>query len=147
MTRELRAEHICLTNRFKRLSIVHASSGIVCLLGANGAGKSSLLEVLAGLTPATEGEVLWGGQPTAQRSLAELAVERGYLAQKPSIQFEPIFEMSTISLLLLAVSVSETASTSIPACLNVTIARLTLGSLLLVWSVASRISLKATCAT
>ena len=88
MTRELSAEHICLTNRFKRLSIVHASSGIVCLLGANGAGKSSLLEVLAGLTPATEGEVLWGGQPTAQRSLAELAVERGYLAQKPSIQFE-----------------------------------------------------------
>lgn len=88
MSLTIQAEHICLSGRFKRLSIHHSGSGIVCLLGANGAGKSSLLEVLAGLIPATEGDVCWNHQPVAHMSLMELARTRGYLAQKPSMQFE-----------------------------------------------------------
>lgn len=37
--------------------------------GENGAGKTSLLRILAGLSPPAEGEVRWRGEPT--RALAE----------------------------------------------------------------------------
>ena len=36
---------------------------VVCLLGPSGCGKSTLLRILAGLIPATEGEVLYHGEP------------------------------------------------------------------------------------
>src|SRR6267142_6416200 len=35
----------------------------VALLGASGCGKSTLLRIVSGLIPATEGEVLYRGQP------------------------------------------------------------------------------------
>ncbi|MGE4241087.1 cytochrome c biogenesis heme-transporting ATPase CcmA [Ramlibacter sp.] len=34
--------------------------------GANGSGKTSLLRILAGLSPADEGEVLWNGTPIGE---------------------------------------------------------------------------------
>ncbi len=34
--------------------------------GANGAGKTSLLRILAGLSPADHGEVLWDGEPVTR---------------------------------------------------------------------------------
>ncbi len=37
----------------------------VCLLGPSGCGKSTLLRIIAGLNPATEGRVLYRGQPLA----------------------------------------------------------------------------------
>ncbi|MHB0856762.1 MAG: ABC transporter ATP-binding protein [Anaerolineae bacterium] len=40
---------------------VHAGE-IVCLLGANGAGKSSLMAAVAGLHPPSEGRVSWNNQ-------------------------------------------------------------------------------------
>ena len=39
------------------------SGEIVGLLGRSGSGKSSLLRIIAGLTPAAAGEVLWRGRP------------------------------------------------------------------------------------
>jgi heme exporter protein A len=46
---------------FSGLSFALAPGEALLLTGANGAGKSSLLRVLAGLIPAAEGRLLWGG--------------------------------------------------------------------------------------
>lgn len=46
---------------FAGLSFNLEAGGALLLLGANGAGKSSLLRLLAGLIPAAEGELLWDG--------------------------------------------------------------------------------------
>ncbi len=46
---------------FADLSFVLSPGEAMLLTGANGAGKSSLLRVLAGLIPAAEGCLLWGG--------------------------------------------------------------------------------------
>ncbi|OGT88875.1 MAG: ABC transporter ATP-binding protein [Gammaproteobacteria bacterium RIFOXYA12_FULL_61_12] len=43
---------------------LHIAEGeVVCLIGANGAGKTSSLKAIAGLLPAAGGEVLFRGQP------------------------------------------------------------------------------------
>ncbi len=49
---------------------------IVCLLGANGAGKSTTLRTISGLLHPLKGEILLGGQPI-QRLSAEAIVKRG----------------------------------------------------------------------
>jgi heme exporter protein A len=46
---------------FEDVCFVLAPGEALLLTGANGAGKSSLLRVLAGLLPAAEGELLWEG--------------------------------------------------------------------------------------
>jgi branched-chain amino acid transport system ATP-binding protein len=38
---------------------------IVCLLGANGAGKSTTLKAIMGMVDVRQGEILWGSQPIA----------------------------------------------------------------------------------
>jgi len=47
---------------FAGLSFDLAPGEALLLTGANGAGKSSLLRLLAGLVPAAEGRLLWEGQ-------------------------------------------------------------------------------------
>jgi branched-chain amino acid transport system ATP-binding protein len=49
---------------------------IVCLLGANGAGKSTTLRTISGLLHPSKGEILLGGQPI-QRLSPENIVKRG----------------------------------------------------------------------
>ena len=49
---------------------------IVCLLGANGAGKSTTLRTISGLLHPSKGEILLAGQPI-QRLSAESIVKRG----------------------------------------------------------------------
>src|SRR5581483_5981452 len=46
-----------------RISFVVKEGEFVSLLGASGCGKTTLLRIIAGLTPATRGEVLLGDRP------------------------------------------------------------------------------------
>jgi len=46
---------------------------LLAVIGANGAGKTSLLRVLSNLLPVHGGEILFAGQPTARRSAHDLA--------------------------------------------------------------------------
>ena len=54
---------------------------ICCLLGANGAGKSTFLKTLLGLQPALNGQILFQNRPLATYSAAELAREIAYVPQ------------------------------------------------------------------
>ena len=54
---------------------------VLALLGRNGAGKSSLLHVLAGIAAPAEGEVLFAGRPVAEWPRRDLASQLGLLAQ------------------------------------------------------------------
>jgi len=54
---------------------------VLGLIGANGAGKSSLLQALAGLVPAPQGEVRLCGRPLPGWSRRELARTLAYLPQ------------------------------------------------------------------
>ena len=57
------------------------------LLGANGAGKSSLLRLLAGEWPASGGELLLNGRPLRDWSLPERARQRAVLPQDDELRF------------------------------------------------------------
>lgn len=46
---------------------------ICCLLGANGAGKSTFLKTLLGLQPPIGGDIVWQGKSLSDYSLTELA--------------------------------------------------------------------------
>lgn len=67
----IRGEHAV----FSGLSFGVASGGALLLTGANGAGKSSLLRVLAGLLDPAEGALLWQGED----ALADRAAHAGRL--------------------------------------------------------------------
>lgn len=53
--------------------------------GDNGAGKSSLLRLVAGLLPAAGGQVLWRGLPLADQR-ERLGAERLYLGHEPALK-------------------------------------------------------------
>lgn len=44
------------------IDLTVAAASVVCILGANGAGKSSFLKCLVGLVPARSGRVIWEGE-------------------------------------------------------------------------------------
>ena len=54
---------------------------ICCLLGANGAGKSTFLKTLLGLQPALNGQIFFQNRPLATYSASELAREIAYVPQ------------------------------------------------------------------
>ena len=54
---------------FSGIDLAVAPGEWLHLQGENGAGKTSLLRILVGLTPAAEGEIRWQGEPI--RELAE----------------------------------------------------------------------------
>jgi heme exporter protein A len=58
---------------FTRLDFALAAGEMLVLRGANGSGKSSLLRVMAGLTPLLAGDLRWGEAPVAADRLAHHA--------------------------------------------------------------------------
>lgn len=66
MTPGLQVEKLACTRGsrqlFDNLSVDVRPGGLLRVLGANGAGKTSLLRMLCGLMEPTEGQILWRGQ-------------------------------------------------------------------------------------
>lgn len=60
---------------------------LVAVLGANGAGKSSLLKILSGQWPLQDGEVELNGRPLQDYSRAELARVRAVMPQSSPLHF------------------------------------------------------------
>lgn len=60
---------------------------LLSLQGANGAGKTSLLRMLCGLTPPAGGEIRWRGQPIAKLG-GEFRAELCYLGHHNAIKEE-----------------------------------------------------------
>ena len=58
------------------VSISVEAGEIVCLIGANGAGKSTILNVISGLVPAASGYVSLDGESLAEKKASEI-VRRG----------------------------------------------------------------------
>lgn len=70
---------------FAGLSFSVPAGGAMLLTGANGAGKSSLLRVLAGLLPAAEGEILLEGTP-ARSDPAGHALRLRYISSQDALK-------------------------------------------------------------
>ncbi|MCT4707052.1 cytochrome c biogenesis heme-transporting ATPase CcmA [Enterobacteriaceae bacterium H11S18] len=70
---------------FSALSFTVSAGEMVQVAGANGAGKTSLLRILAGLSQAEEGEVRWQGEPL-QRARDEFHQDLLWLGHQPGIK-------------------------------------------------------------
>ena len=60
--------------------------GVWGLLGANGAGKTTLVKLLKGLLKPMGGSIYYGGSDMAEKTVAMLAGEIGYVFQNPDDQ-------------------------------------------------------------
>jgi iron complex transport system ATP-binding protein len=66
------------------------------LLGPNGVGKTTLLKTLAGIHPATSGQVLLGGQPMVSLKRRQIARQLGMLPQHTDYAFEASCEQTAL---------------------------------------------------
>jgi len=57
----------------------------VALTGASGSGKTALLSLLAGLVPATHGEISIGGVALTEHTVASLRQRMGWMGQAPHV--------------------------------------------------------------
>ncbi|WP_380179567.1 cytochrome c biogenesis heme-transporting ATPase CcmA [Kalamiella sp. sgz302252] len=85
----LQAHNLCCVRDqrtlFSELSFTVSAGDIIQIEGVNGAGKTSLLRILAGLSRAEQGEVLWQQQPTRkQREVWHRALL--YLGHQPGVK-------------------------------------------------------------
>ncbi len=83
----LRADDVSLDQRLKNVSLEYPTGRMVHILGANGAGKSSLLKILAGMLDADNGTVHWHQQSISVFECAAISNCRAWLAQSVSTGF------------------------------------------------------------
>ena len=64
---------------YGRIAVVHGVSlrvpegGVVCLIGANGAGKTTIMRAISGLVRPRAGSIRFGGEPIAGRAAHRIA--------------------------------------------------------------------------
>ena len=90
----------------QQISLQIAAGELVGIIGANGAGKSSLLKVLAGIKPAQQGMVQVAGQNAARLAPLQRARLQGYLEQRPVLHW-PLQVQQVVALARLAFGDSE----------------------------------------
>ena len=79
------------------------------ILGANGAGKSSLFKVALGLVSPQKGKVIFDKQPLHKWNGEELAKRRAYMSQTNMIPFSiPVYEYLSLARLHFIESQNET---------------------------------------
>jgi iron complex transport system ATP-binding protein len=66
---------------FQNLSFSVQAGSILCLLGPNGTGKSTLLKCLSGILHVQQGRVLFDGESLLDFKLHEVAQRIGYVPQ------------------------------------------------------------------
>lgn len=69
------------------ISLGIAPGEVLCLLGPNGCGKTTLFKTMLGLLPAQAGEVLIDGHPIGSLSRADVARRVAYVPQAHAAQF------------------------------------------------------------
>lgn len=57
----------------------------VALMGPSGSGKTALLSLIAGLVPAQHGEILIGGVPLSDDTVASLRARMAWMGQRPHV--------------------------------------------------------------
>ena len=97
----------------KNLSLQVEQGEVVTLLGANGAGKSTTLRAISGLTPPTKGEIFFQGQ--AIQRLGPEAIVRLGIAHVP--EGRRIFPgLTVVENIMLGASNRRTAADQPHAC-------------------------------
>jgi iron complex transport system ATP-binding protein len=74
-------EYVVGRKVFRNVSLSLEEGEILSILGANGAGKSTFLNCIAGLYKPTEGEILLDGRALSSISRIEIARNIGYIPQ------------------------------------------------------------------
>ncbi|MDD1780787.1 vitamin B12 ABC transporter ATP-binding protein BtuD [Enterovibrio sp. ZSDZ35] len=101
------ANNIALGTRLLPLSLDVKKGEIVHLLGANGSGKSTMLELLSGLTLG-QGSIALDGEDIASMTSGDLARQRAYLSQQQKPAFAiGVYQYLSLSLFPLSDTNSE----------------------------------------
>jgi iron complex transport system ATP-binding protein len=82
---------------FSNLTLEYETPKIMCILGLNGTGKSTLLKCIAGENRSTAGEILIDGRPAASFRPRELAKKIAYIPQN----HYPTFPFSVMDVVLM----------------------------------------------
>ena len=81
---------------------------MVCLLGANGIGKSTLFKTILRILPGYEGEILINEQSTSKLSIADMAKRIAYIPQSSP----PTFNYSVFDMVLMGTTAGLSALSS-----------------------------------
>lgn len=81
----------------RRVSFAVRAGSLVCLLGPNGCGKTTLLRLLLGLLPPAAGRLLVGDRETASLSRREMARRVAYVPQS----HHPAFAHTALDMVLM----------------------------------------------
>jgi iron complex transport system ATP-binding protein len=79
--RNISYQYVADRKVFRNVSLSLESGEILSILGANGAGKSTFLNCIAGLYQPSEGEILLDGRSLSSMSRVEIARNIGYIPQ------------------------------------------------------------------
>ena len=78
-------------------------AGLICIIGPNGVGKSTLIKCMNGLLKPTSGEIIINGTPISEFTMKELSEFIGYVPAASSLSFP----MSVIDSILIGMKQSD----------------------------------------